>query len=98
MKTNNDVRKTLETLQQSGKAGVHSFDLNHIVGTTRAAARIQDLKELGYTITAISEVKNGCRGVRYFLGSSPTPTKQTSQKPIRWVFDTERNVATPVYA
>jgi predicted transcriptional regulator len=82
MKT--DVEKTLRILEEAGEKGIHSFELNYLVGTTRSAARICDLKKLGYTILAKPEVHGGARGVRYILQSSPIfkqdpETKQTQQ-------------------
>ena len=56
MKT--DIQKTLQTLREHPK-GIHSFDLNRIVGTTRSAARINDLKRLGYHIDSRQHVKMG---------------------------------------
>lgn len=61
-----DIYKTLRCLQQAGSNGVHGFDLNRIIGTTRAAARINDLKKLGYNITSVWENKGNAKGKRYF--------------------------------
>ena len=69
-----DTELTLQALQNAGNAGVHSFDLNRLVGTIRAAARVNDLKNLGYQITARPETLGNARGVRYFLVSSPKAT------------------------
>lgn len=95
MKT--DVQKTLELLQQAGDKGIHSFDLNRLVGTTRSAARIQDLKNLGYDIEAFPETIGTSRGVRYFLTDSPKE-QIIERKIIRYEIDKVRNVAIPVYA
>lgn len=67
--------KTLSILQQRGTRGIHSFELNHLVGTTRSAARIKDLKDLGYTISSIPEKYGDAIGVRYSLVSEPTVAK-----------------------
>jgi len=71
-----DVYKTLKALQEAGEKGIHSFDLNHIVGTTRCAARVSDLKHQNHHIYSKPEVLNGTRGVRYFLMDKPTPKPQ----------------------
>ncbi len=78
MKT--DTERTLEALQLAGMYGVHSFELNHIVGTIRAAARVNDLKRLGYIITSQPETMGDARGVRYFLVFSP-PKSQKKTEP-----------------
>lgn len=65
MKT--DCQRTLQLLREAGKAGIHSFDLNSRVGTTRAAARIDDLKRQGHKISAVYERRGNSLGVRYFL-------------------------------
>lgn len=60
------AQNVLFTLQQAGDRGIHSFDLQPI-GGWRYAARINDLKKQGYSITAIPEKRGESRGVRYFL-------------------------------
>lgn len=62
-----DCEKTLKALREAGEKGVHSFDLNHIVGTSRSAARVNDLKNEGHHIISVPEIKGGSRGVRYYL-------------------------------
>lgn len=101
MKT--DIAKTLEILQKSGQRGIHSFELNNAIGTTRAAARIQDLKNLGYVISATHEKYGDSWGVRYFLLSQPqkqapvlTSKVQEKAKPIRYEF--VGGYARPIYA
>lgn len=69
-----DLQLILEALQRARGEGVHSFHLNHIAGTTRAAARILDLKLMGYTITSHPEKLGEALGVRYFLeDKAPKP-------------------------
>ncbi len=86
-----DTELTLEALQTAGDAGVHSFELNHIVGTIRAAARINDLKKLGYSISSQPEKLGNARGVRYFLVSAPVKkTEIKTQK--KYIFDALRQV------
>lgn len=82
---------------------MHSFDLNHLVGTTRIAARILDLKAQGYGITSIPEKRGDSHGCRYFLNPSSnpiaTPSKKTVKekpKPIRYEY--VGNVCRPIYA
>lgn len=72
MKT--DTEKTLELLKAYGTKGCHSFVLNKLVGTTRIAARINDLKNQGHNITSVPEKMDGALGCRYFLNQA-TPTK-----------------------
>lgn len=84
----NDVKKTLQILQECGNKGIHSFQLNHLVGTTRSAARINDLKKLGYQIESKFEELNGCRGVRYFLITSPI---EEPKKELKLIFDNTTN-------
>ena len=75
-----DCEKIIELLRKAGKNGMHSFDLNNIVGTTRTAARINDIKKQGYKITSQYEKKGRSLGVRYFLNEKP------KMQP-RWVFE-----------
>lgn len=65
MKT--DLQKTLENLRAYGSRGCHSFILMKLVGSTRVAARIEDLKKQGYSIRSIPENMDGQLGCRYFL-------------------------------
>lgn len=96
---NNDVLKTLDALRKAGDTGVHSFELNRIVGTTRAAARVRDLRKQGYSITSKREQLGDAWGVRYFLTSSPVHESPLfQQKPIRWEFDMKTYTARPIYA
>lgn len=69
-----DIKKTLIALRNAGSRGIHSLHLNAIVGTTRSAARVNDLINLGYKI----DNNNGKReklgsswGVRYTLIEKP---------------------------
>lgn len=93
MKT--DVQKTLQLLTEAGSSGMHSFDLNKLVGTTRIAARVNDLKAQGYEITSIYEKRGDSHGCRYFLISSSSVKPQTSKKQVKeqpkGYFDNERN-------
>ena len=91
-----DTQKCLQILKRSGLYGIHSFHLNKEIGTTRSAARIEDLKKLGYTIESVPETLNGCRGCRYFLRTSPTKLQDIARKPIRYEF--RGNTAIPIYA
>jgi hypothetical protein len=77
MKINTDTQKCLEALQRAGSEGVHSFHLNQIIGTTRAAARCQDLKDQGYNITSQWEKMGNSTGVRYFLHEGANVKKNT---------------------
>ncbi len=82
------VAMTLQALKQAGNVGVHSFILNKIVGTIRGAARIDDLKKLGYMISSKPEKLGNARGARYFLLSSPMEKQKPQYRldPIRHVF------------
>lgn len=59
--------RTLECLQKAGFYGIHSFVLMREAGTTRAQARVCDLKKLGYLIESKRETYNGVEGCRYYL-------------------------------
>lgn len=83
MKTTTDTEKCLQALISSGATGVHSFDMNAIIGTTRAAARINDLKAQGYVITSVYEKRGDSHGCRYFLTSSSQPLKINSKKQVK---------------
>lgn len=83
MKT--DIQKCLEILKRVDDKGVHSFLLNQELGTTRSAARINDLKNLGYSIISKKEKLGNSWGCRYFL-SSPIENKP------KYIFDAERQV------
>lgn len=84
-----DTDKTLLALIDAGSTGVHSFELNHIVGTIRAAARVNDLKKKGYHITSVPEKMGGATGVRYFFSSSPPKSAHPKTK---FIFDAIRQV------
>lgn len=90
MKQNSDTAKCLKILQRVGLYGIHSFHLNQEIGTTRCAARIQDLKDKGYDITSTPEKLGDAVGVRYFLNKTPA-TQEKQKKEIRGYFDNERN-------
>lgn len=90
---NSDTAKCLKILQRVGLYGIHSFHLNQEIGTTRCAARIQDLKDKGYNITSTSERLGDAVGVRYFLQSSPV--KEEKKKPIRYEY--QGNTCIPIY-
>lgn len=88
-KLTGDIKKTLEALQRAGSKGIHSLHLNATVGTTRAAARVNDLINLGYRIDnngGKKEKMGNSWGVRYTLISSPSPKGE-------YVFDNETNTA-----
>lgn len=89
MKQNSDTAKCLKILQRVGLYGIHSFHLNQEIGTTRCAARIQDLKDKGYTIHSTPERLGDAMGVRYTLGSSPV---SQIKKEISGYFDNDRGV------
>lgn len=91
-----DKLKVLELLRNAGDKGIHSFELMRDAHSSRAQARVCDLKKDGYHISAIPEKMGDSLGVRYFLNAEPI--KHEPVKPIRWEFDMERNVARPVYA
>lgn len=96
MKTH--TQRTLELLKEAGDKGVHSFTLNYKVGTTRSAARINDLKRQGYNITSIIEKMGDSTGVRYFLlpqDSKQRVKEKQEDRPFKWVF--EGNFARKVY-
>ena len=65
MKT--DIDKTLDILRTYKIKGVHSFILMKLVGSTRVAARIEDLKKRGYNIRSVPEKMDNALGCRYFL-------------------------------
>ncbi len=86
-----DTDKTLLALKEAGPHGVHSFELNHIVGTIRAAARINDLKRKGYNISSVPERLGNAMGVRYILNAAPRKTTQVKPQP-HYVFDAVKKV------
>lgn len=67
MKLTGDVKITFDLLKKADTTGIHSFELNRLVGTTRSAARIRDLKDLGYIIQSKPERLGDAYGVRYTL-------------------------------
>lgn len=95
MKT--DTEKTLEILKLAGNRGIHSFELNRLVGTIRAGARIYDLKKQGYSISSLPEKLGDAVGVRYFLNSPYTQKQsdaiQENLQKYRIEFDNEHNIA-----
>lgn len=78
----------LQYLKQAGLSGVHSFDLNNLVGTTRAAARIRDLKDKGYSIASRLERRGRSWGKRYYFIGKPAPLGQVAE----YRFDPGRQV------
>ena len=72
--------KTLQTLQRVGLYGIHSFHLMKEVGSTRVAARVNDLKKKGYLIDSKKETFGGVEGCRYTLrGKSEGSTLKEKQ-------------------
>lgn len=94
MKINTDRQKCLQALQDAGSKGVHSFNLGHIVGSIRVAARIRELREEGYTITSKFETLGNATGVRYTLHSAPLQKKESN--PVRISYKFVGNTAIPV--
>lgn len=78
----------LQYLKQAGLAGAHSFDLNQLLHTDRAAARIQDLKDQGYSIASRIERRGHSWGKRYYLIGKPAPFGQVAE----YRFDPGRQV------
>ncbi len=91
-----DCEKALMYLKQSGTTGVHSFDLNQLIGSTRSAARVNDLKAKGYKIASKREKRGDSYGVRYFLSPSITNDHQIAQK-YKLVFDDKSNTVKKVF-
>jgi hypothetical protein len=89
-----DTQKCLDILRKAGAFGVHSFELNRAIGTTRAAARVDELKKLGHKITTKYEKLGDAYGVRYILDPSKPNTEASTkvQKKKVYVFDREKNV------
>lgn len=81
---NSDTQKTLQILRERKSLGVHSFELNKLVGTTRSAARVQDLKDMGHSISAVREKMGDAVGVRYYLVSEKI--EPISPNGYRWTF------------
>lgn len=79
------IKLALQYLKQAGVSGIHSFELNQLLHTDRAAARIQDLKDQGYEIVSRNERMGRSWGVRYFLNY------QEERKP-EYRFDPGRQV------
>lgn len=87
MSAKTKLTKTLEALKNA-PIGIHSFDLMRIAGTTRVAARILDLKKMGYSISSKLETLHGVDGCRYKLENG---TPITKKKP-EYVFSRERQM------
>lgn len=79
------LNKTLDALKNA-PYGIHSFDLMKVAGTTRVAARINDLKKMGYSISSKRETLHGVEGCRYKL-ENHTPV--TQKKAIRYELYTD---------
>lgn len=75
-----DTIKCLQILKDRGDKGVHSFHLNKLIGTTRSAARIQDLEDQGYTITATLEKMGDTWGKRYTLVTGDSKKIEKTEK------------------
>jgi len=80
-----DCEKALQILKERRSLGVHSFELNTLLGTTRSAARIQDLKDMGHSISSVPEKRGDSLGVRYYLVAE---MQNPTQKNGRWDFST----------
>lgn len=94
MKTDKD--KTLLLLQQSGEAGIHSFELGKIVGTIRIAARIEELRKQGHNILSVAERMGDAIGVRYYLVTDSKPELQEEKQPRRFRYEFVGNMAVKV--
>ena len=99
MRLTGDTKKTLEILKERGSRGIHSFELNEAVGTFRCAARIRDLKNVGYNITSVREKLGDAYGARYTLVTgTATQSEATPQvmhpilQPV-YEFDNEKGTA-----
>lgn len=86
--------KTLQALQKAGFYGMHSFPLMKEVGTTRVAARVNDLKKQGYIIESKRETLYGVEGCRYYLKGKREGTTITNKPIIAYRFID--NVAVPI--
>ncbi len=84
MPSNTQTTRALHFLRQAGRSGVHSFELNKLIRSTRAAARIDDLKRLGYEIASHHERLGRSWGVRYVL--------RVEEKKPAYEFDPRRQV------
>ena len=91
-----DCSKTLEALRNAGSLGVHSFDLNNIVGTNYSPRMVHDLKKAGYSITAVREKLGDAVGVRYFLNYFPVDRQKLTEN-YTVVFDDVTHVARKTY-
>lgn len=90
--------RTLEILKKSGYYGIHSFPLMKEAGTTRVAARVNDLKKQGHIIESKKETYGGVDGCRYFYKGFRGKEVVEVKKPIRWEYNMNTNTATPIYA
>jgi hypothetical protein len=67
----------LELLRSRGDRGITALDALELVGSFRLAARISDLRAMGFTITSTPETTAaGARIARYRL-IEPKPYEQT---------------------
>lgn len=82
------TKLALYYLKEAGLTGIHSFDLNRLIGSTRAAARIQDLKDQGYSIASRLERRGRSWGKRYFFIGKANQTKRVAE----YKFDPGRQV------
>lgn len=61
------IKKTLGMLKRRTKRGVNSLEAISLIDSPRVAARIYDLKKLGYRISSVREEWKGRPSVRYTL-------------------------------
>lgn len=87
--------KTLLALKETQNYGIHSFELMRRAGSTRVAARVNDLKKLGHDITSKRETLNGVDGCRYYYRGLKEGVTMKNTKPIRYEF--QGTTAVPIY-
>lgn len=87
MSAHTKTKQALTYLRQAGNKGIHSLHLNALLVSNRSAARVQDLKDQGYQITATPERMGHAWGVRYVLVGSPEEEKKPEYR-----FDAGRQV------
>lgn len=77
----NDKEKILAILKDRNDNGIHSFELMDLVKSNRVAARINELREEGYSILSTPEKRGDSVGTRYYLTEILEDSVKTSKAP-----------------
>jgi len=89
--------RILDLLKENDK--VNSYDLTYKHSIKQAPTRIYELRQQGYTIVSSAPLKDG--SIDYYMvvdrGTVDILESQDVERPFKWTFDNEHNIARKVY-